>query len=157
MTTRPPGSGASRDTSAGTLRERPAIVRSLPRDAQNRPGRGRRGAVRSYDLRVILRCTGTVLALLRTPKPSPLEVSAQDWYANLLWIERRKCPLLTHAATVFSVFVPDVRAAELRPPGPLVVARIHDALRAENLAATALGRLDAGPPATQRGSLKPRA
>lgn len=92
---------------------------------------------------MILRCTGKVLAVLRTPKPSPVEVSAQDWYANLLWIERRKCLLLTHAATMFSVFIPDVRAPELRPPGPLAVAHIHDALRAENLPAAALGPLDA--------------
>lgn len=92
---------------------------------------------------MILRCTGKVLALLGTPKPSPVEVAAQDWYANLLWIERRKCLLVTHAATLFSVFIPDVRAAQLRPPGPLVVARIHDALRAENLPSAALGRLDA--------------
>lgn len=84
-----------------------------------------------------------MLALLRTPKPSPVEASAQDWYANLLWIERRKCLLLTHAATVFSVFVPDIAVAELRPPGPLVVARIQEALRAEDLPVTALGRLDA--------------
>lgn len=92
---------------------------------------------------MILRCTGKVLALLQTPKPVPVEASTQDSYANLLWIERRKCLLITHAATMFSVFVPAVRAAQLRPPGPLVVARIHDALSAENLPATALGRLDA--------------
>lgn len=90
-----------------------------------------------------MRCTGKVLALLRTPKPAPVEASTQDWYANLLWIERRKCLLITHTATLFSVFIPDVRAAQLRPPGPLVVARIHDALSAENLPTTALGRLDA--------------
>ena len=91
---------------------------------------------------MILRCTGKVLAVLRSPKPEPVEVSAQDWYANLLWIESRKCLLLTHVGTVFSVFAPDISAAQLRPPGPLVVERIQDALRAENLPVTAFGRLD---------------
>jgi uncharacterized protein DUF6933 len=24
-----------------------------------------------------------------------------DWYANLLWLDRRKCLLITHAGTLF--------------------------------------------------------
>ena len=29
----------------------------------------------------------------------------EDWYANLLWLDRQKCLLFTHAATLFSVFL----------------------------------------------------
>jgi hypothetical protein len=32
----------------------------------------------------------------------------EDWYANLLWFDRRKCPLLTHSATLFTIFEADV-------------------------------------------------
>src|SRR5207247_415481 len=39
---------------------------------------------------------------------------------NLLWLDRRKCLLLTHAGTLFPVFVADVRAADLRPPGSYI-------------------------------------
>ena len=44
-----------------------------------------------------------------------------DWYVNLLWLDRQKCLLLTHAGTLFSVLVAGVRKADLRPIGPYVV------------------------------------
>jgi hypothetical protein len=72
-----------------------------------------------------------------------VRAAATDWYANLLWIERRKCLLVTHAGTLFSVFVPDVRAANLRPIGPLVVPLIQAELVADGLSADALGALEA--------------
>lgn len=71
-----------------------------------------------------------------------LPASDEDWYANLLWLERRKCLLLTHAGTLFSVFVPDVRAAELRPLGPYISAIVERELRSEGLPPDALGSLD---------------
>ena len=61
----------------------------------------------AYDQSVILRCTRRLLAvigptLVGEPAPAP---DAEDWYANLVWFDRRKCLLLTHAATLFSIFV----------------------------------------------------
>jgi hypothetical protein len=52
----------------------------------------------------------STIAALRQPEPSD-----DDWYANLLWVERQKCLLFTHAGTLFSVFVAGVRKADLRP------------------------------------------
>lgn len=74
---------------------------------------------------MILRCTRKLLRLLGTepaadPGPVP---GAGDWYANLLWFDRRKCLLLTHAGTLFSVFEADVRAAGLRGLGDWSAAR----------------------------------
>jgi hypothetical protein len=94
---------------------------------------------------VMLRCTGKVLALLRVSAPAPAvgETSEEDWYANLVWVDRRKCLLVTHAGTLFSVFVPNVTAAGLRPIGPLVVSAIETALRAEGLPVDTLGELNA--------------
>jgi hypothetical protein len=71
--------------------------------------------------------------------PTP---SDEDWYANILWLERRKCLLLTQAGTLFSVFVPGVRAAQLRPLGPYIVGVLEAALHSEGLPADALGTLD---------------
>jgi hypothetical protein len=68
--------------------------------------------------------------------------SDEDWYANIVWIDRRKCLLLTHAATLFPVLAADVRARDLRPPGPFVVDRIRAALGDEDLPVDALGDLD---------------
>ena len=68
--------------------------------------------------------------------------SNDDWYLNLLWFDRRKCLLLTHAGTVFSIFIPDVRKAELAPIGPYLIDAVVGALRAEGLPVDALGELD---------------
>lgn len=55
---------------------------------------------------------------------------------NLVWLDRRKCLLVTHAGTLFPVFVADVRAAGLRPPGPYVVRIIEAELASEGLPPT---------------------
>lgn len=44
--------------------------------------------------------------------------SDDDWYLNLLWLDRRKCLLLAHAGTLFSVFVAGVRKADRGEGGP---------------------------------------
>ncbi len=93
---------------------------------------------------VVLRCTAKMPALLGT-RPKDLvtiESSDHDWYANLLWLERRKCLLLAHAGTVFSVFVPDVRKSDLMPIGSCVLRFIHKELEAESLPLDRLGILD---------------
>lgn len=72
---------------------------------------------------LLLRCTGRLLSVIVGKSRPTLNTSAPpcdaDFYANLLWIDRRKCVLLTHAGSLFSIFVPDVRAADLRPIGAL--------------------------------------
>lgn len=92
---------------------------------------------------MILRCTGKVLALLQVSTLAGGEACEHDWYAHLVWVDRRKCLLITHAGTLFSVFVPNVTAAGLRPIGPCVVAAIQTALRIEGLPIEILGELDA--------------
>jgi hypothetical protein len=84
---------------------------------------------------VILRCTKKLLAVLGAghaaePGPPP---NSGDWYANLLWLDRRKCLLLTHAATLFSIFEADVRAADPRATRRLVTALIERELGREGL------------------------
>jgi hypothetical protein len=91
---------------------------------------------------VILRCTKKLLAvigpkLVMDPAPPP---DGEDSYANLLWFDRRKCLLLTHAATLFTIFEPDVTAASLRATGHLVTELIERELAREGLPmATFLG------------------
>jgi len=91
-----------------------------------------------------LRCTAKILTLLAA-RPTALDTppaSDDDWYLNLLWIDRRKCLLLTHAGTLFPVFVADIRKADITPIGPYVVSLIEEHLSSEGLAPDALGRLD---------------
>jgi Domain of unknown function (DUF6933) len=87
---------------------------------------------------VILRCTKKLLAVIG-PKlatdPAPAAPDGEDWYANLLWFDRRKCLLLTHAATLFAIFEPHVTAASLRATDTLVTRLIHRELSREGLPA----------------------
>ena len=84
---------------------------------------------------MIVRCTKKTLDLLgnRNIALSEPDPSDDDWYLNLIWIERQKCLLPTHSGTLFSVFRARVRAAGLRPLGNYLVAVIEDDLRAEGL------------------------
>lgn len=93
---------------------------------------------------MVLRCTKKLLSLLgRGVALTEQPPSDDDWYANVLWIDRRKCLLIAHADTLFPVFRVDVRLAELRPPGPYVVRAVEEELCAEGLPRDVLGRLDA--------------
>jgi len=93
---------------------------------------------------VVLRCTARLLELLGTrDTPANEPPSADDWYANLIWIEQRKCLQLMHAETLFPVLAADVRVGDLRPIGRFVTAVISQALADEQLPADALGALDA--------------
>ncbi len=93
---------------------------------------------------MILRCTRRLLAvigpkLIAEPTPAP---DAEDWYANLLWFDRRKCLLLTHSATLFSIFEADVHAADLRATSRLVTRLIGRELLREGLPSTTFADLE---------------
>jgi hypothetical protein len=93
---------------------------------------------------VVVRCTGKLLNLLGQRSVSLVEAPADDddWYANLLWLDRRKCLLITHAGTLFSLFAADIRVTDLRPFERRIVALLEDALLEEGLPSDTLGRLD---------------
>jgi len=93
---------------------------------------------------VVVRCTKKLLDLLgHAVTPTKQPPSDDDWYANLLWIDRRKCLLLVHADTLFPVFRAGIRAGNLRPLGPYLVRAIQEELRSEGLPLDVLGRLHA--------------
>lgn len=93
---------------------------------------------------MMVRCTARLQGVVGKPDPAAAQLPPDDddWYANLLWISGRKCLLATHAGSLFSVFAPDVRAAELRPLGAFLVPWIIEQLAAEDFPADALGPLD---------------
>ena len=95
-----------------------------------------------YDRTVILRCTRKLLTVLGSavaePAPAP---DPEDWYANLLWFDRRTCLLLTHSATLFTIVEADVTASGLRATRQLVTGLIGRELRREELPAGTFGDL----------------
>lgn len=85
---------------------------------------------------MLVRCTKRTLDLLGEPIALRASVpSDDDWYLNVVWIDRKKCLLLTHAGTLFSVFRTRLGIADLRPPGSYLAAAIEIELRAESLPA----------------------
>jgi hypothetical protein len=93
---------------------------------------------------MVVRCTGKLLNLLGHHSVTLVEAPADDddWYANLLWLDRRKCLLVAHAGTLFSLFVADIRVGELRPFERRIVELLTAALLEEGLPIDALGRLE---------------
>jgi hypothetical protein len=81
-----------------------------------------------------------VLGHDRLASVSP-EPDAEDWYANLVWIEQRKCLLLTHSGTLSSVFSPNVSAGALRATGTLFAQLVATALADEGLPGGCFGDL----------------
>jgi len=93
---------------------------------------------------MLLRCTARLLKLLGRRAGVLVDAApgADDWYANVLTIERRKCLLLAHADTLFAVLDTDVRVAQLNDLGLYAATLVVDALATEGLAGTALGPTD---------------
>ena len=64
----------------------------------------------------ILRCTKKLLNELKT-KPSEGTTSSDEvgsWHANLLRVDRRKCILFTHDATLYSFLVPGLKKPQFK-------------------------------------------
>jgi Domain of unknown function (DUF6933) len=76
---------------------------------------------------LVVRCTKKRLDLLggRSLRLSELPPTDDDWYLNLLWIDRQKCILLTHTGTLFSLFRAGIRSSDLRPLGNYLVDAIE--------------------------------
>ncbi len=91
---------------------------------------------------MILRCTKKLLTVIGSRQLIDRTPDGEDWYANLLWLSGRKCLLITHAATLFTVFEADVRAADLHDPGRLVTGLISRELRCEQLPTDTFGSPD---------------
>ena len=90
---------------------------------------------------MILRCTKKLLTAIGTQQLADCPPDDEDWYANLLWLSGRKCLLLAHVATLFTVFGADVRAAEFSDPGRLAIKLIGRELLNEGLPADTFGNL----------------
>ena len=93
----------------------------------------------------VIRCTNKLLELVGagSSSTSSMEPADDDWYANLLWIERRKCLLAAHAGTLFAFFEPDITKAHITPFGPFLLGMIDRELGAEGLPPDTFGRLAA--------------
>ena len=91
---------------------------------------------------MILRCTRKLLTVLGPAVAGPAPaLDPEDWQANPLRSDRRTCLLLTHSATLFTIFEADVTASGLRATRQLVTGLIGRELRREELPAGTFGDL----------------
>ena len=97
-----------------------------------------------YGGALLLRCTVRLLKLLGSRGGPVVDAvpGIDNWYANVLTIERRKCLLMVHGDTLFVVLDSDVRVAQLDDLGLHVATLVVDALASERLARTVLGPTD---------------
>lgn len=97
-----------------------------------------------YGGAVLLRCTARLLKLIGSRGGSLVDVApdVDDWYANVLTIERRKCLLMVHADTLFAVLDSDLRVAQFDDLGLYVATLVVDELASEGLAGAVLGPTD---------------
>lgn len=93
-------------------------------------------------MELVLRCTLKVQNLLGTPGVDLKTTDEPEWYANLLWIERKKCILFTEALTLFSFLVPDIRKADVTPMGQFFAFHLSKELGQEGLPSDAFGVID---------------
>lgn len=103
-----------------------------------------------------IRCTQRLLKIMRVGAGGLADAppADDDWYANLLWYDRRKCLLLMHAGTLFPIFIADVLTADLRAVGALLERDARTALYDERLTPSALGELNGTAPLIARTASK---
>ena len=75
----------------------------------------------------LIHCTQKLLAEIPGGLIDPSE-SGESWHANLLRIDRRKCVLFTHDATLYSVFVPGLKKPEFEHLDDVFGQRLFKAL-----------------------------
>ena len=75
----------------------------------------------------LIRCTQKLLVEIPHGLVD-LSASGGGWHANLLRIERRKCVLFTHDATLYSVFVPVLKKPEFERLDEIFGQRLFKAL-----------------------------
>lgn len=88
----------------------------------------------------LIHCTQKLLAEIPYSLIDP-SVSGECWHANLLRIDRRKCVLFTHDATLYSVFVPGLRKPEFEHLDDIFGQRLFKALLWDEFPQTQIERM----------------
>lgn len=76
---------------------------------------------------LLIHCTQKLLGEIPDNLIDPA-ASGESWHANLLRIDRRKCVLFTHDATLYSVFVPGLKKPEFERLDEVFGQRLFKAL-----------------------------
>jgi hypothetical protein len=84
----------------------------------------------------------TVLKVTVSPSPVENENAEHTWFADLFYVEGKKCVIWTHRSTLFMFVKPAVVAAELRAFHPLFRYEFRTASASMTLPESLLDRFD---------------
>jgi phosphoribosyl-ATP pyrophosphohydrolase len=84
----------------------------------------------------LIRCTQKLLRVIGIKKSDLIDDDPKfgylrTWYANLIWIDRRKCVLFTNEETLYSFLVTDVKKTDLSKIERLFVLNLRANLASE--------------------------
>jgi hypothetical protein len=91
---------------------------------------------------VIIRCTAKVSQLLKLGRLTDVPGGRDDWYVNVVTVDRRRVVVAMHTETLFPVFAVSPSARELRDLPSWLAGRVQAALADEGLPAHQLGSLE---------------
>jgi len=89
---------------------------------------------------LLIHCTQKLLVEIPDRLIDP-SASGESWHANLLRIDRRKCVLFTHDATLYSVFVPGLKKPEFEHLDEAFGQRLFKALLWDEFPQTQIERM----------------
>ncbi len=89
---------------------------------------------------LLIRCTQKLLEEIPESLIDP-SASGESWHANLLRIDRRKCVLFTHDATLYSVFAPGLKRPEFEHLDEVFGQRLFKALLWDEFSQTQIERM----------------
>jgi hypothetical protein len=78
-----------------------------------------------------IHCTQKLLKELKQPVVEMPAFPSESWHANLLIIDRRKCVLVTHNKTLYSVFMPAYRQPQFKQFPHLFQQTLFKSLRVD--------------------------
>jgi len=86
---------------------------------------------------MLVRCTKKLLKVLRVNQVVEGDGSSagvfEEWYGNLVWIDRRKCFVFTDSLTLFSFMISDVVKRDWLDFGALFRSHLATALRQDQV------------------------
>jgi hypothetical protein len=87
---------------------------------------------------MLVRCTQKLLKALGVERATaeldePGAGVFEEWYGNLIWVDRRKNLVFTDAATLFSFLIPDVKKRDWADFGKLFRSHLDGALKRQQL------------------------
>jgi len=89
---------------------------------------------------MLIHCTQKLLAEIPDRLIDP-SASGESWHANVLRLDRRKCVLFTHDATLYSVFVPGLKKPEFERLDDVFGQRLFKALLWDEFPQTQIERM----------------